>query len=191
MRFSSTELRDLAKAWLLLSVAFTIALHGSGVLFSSQIFWLLLVSGITVGLGFLLHELSHKFVAQRFGCWAEFQSWDNMLWLCVLMSFFGFLFAAPGGVMIRGMKSAEKYGPIALAGPLMNVFLSLAFLLARFILPAFADVASYGASVNAWLAVFNLIPFGPLDGAKVLRWNKAWYAGALVLAGIVMLVTQV
>jgi Zn-dependent protease len=29
-----------------------------------------------------------------------------------------------------------------------------------------------GASFNAWIAMFNLLPFGVLDGQKIFDWNK-------------------
>ena len=37
------------------------------------------MAGVTVGSGFLIHELCHKVVAQRYRCWAEFRSDDKML----------------------------------------------------------------------------------------------------------------
>src|SRR5439155_928821 len=38
------------------------------------------------------------------------------------------------------------------------------------------------ASVNAFLAGFNMIPVMPLDGAKVWAWNKAAYLGIVAIA---------
>lgn len=32
------------------------------------------------------------------------------------------------------------------------------------------------ASVNAWVAFFNLWPIPPLDGWKVMRWNVGYWA---------------
>jgi len=48
------------------------------------------------------------------------------------------------------------------------------------------------ASVNAFLAGFNMIPVMPLDGAKVWVWNKATYLGivAIALALIYLTVLQ-
>jgi Zn-dependent protease len=44
------------------------------------------------------------------------------------------------------------------------------------------------AVINGWLAIFNLIPFGPLDGMKVMQWNrKVWLAAlALAIAGFIV-----
>ena len=34
-----------------------------------------------------------------------------------------------------------------------------------------------GARFNAWIALFNLIPFMGLDGSKIFSWNKmVWIA---------------
>ena len=38
-----------------------------------------------------------------------------------------------------------------------------------------------GATFNAWIAIFNMIPFMGLDGAKIFGWNKIVYA--LTMAG--------
>jgi Zn-dependent protease len=48
-------------------------------------------------------------------------------------------------------------------------------------------IATVGLQINASLALFNLIPIGVFDGAKIIRWNKyAW--GAVVMAsGILFL----
>jgi Zn-dependent protease len=43
-----------------------------------------------------------------------------------------------------------------------------------------------GSAINAFMALFNLIPFGVFDGLKVFRWNKqAW----LVLFALAVLIT--
>jgi len=48
---------------------------------------------------------------------------------------------------------------------------------------------SLGAQINTWLAVFNLIPFGPLDGAKIIGWSKGAWLIALA-AGIGLFALQ-
>src|SRR3989339_2142764 len=122
---SEIEIRDLLKAWIAVSIAFAIIMRSSLRLSFYEVF---IVSAITVGTGFLLHELGHKFVAQRYGCFAEFRSFDMMLILAIVMSFFGFIFAAPGAVMISGPVGVRRNGKISIAGPLVNIALALIFL---------------------------------------------------------------
>ncbi|MBS3151038.1 site-2 protease family protein [Candidatus Woesearchaeota archaeon] len=166
---SRKEIIDITKAWLAITVAFAIVLRsGIGILES------LLVSAIAVGLGFLLHELGHKIVAQYYRCFAEFRSFDSMLLLAIAMSFFGFVFAAPGAVMIHGYVNRERNGKISIAGPSINIALALIFLFLTFIFGS-NIVLLYGFRINVWLALFNLIPFGNFDGSKIFRWNKKIY----------------
>jgi Zn-dependent protease len=32
-------------------------------------------------------------------------------------------------------------------------------------------IVAYGMFINFWIAGFNLLPFGPLDGKKIFLWN--------------------
>ena len=65
---SDIELQDLFKAWLAISVAFGIVLGGVDNLFSFAFINDFLIAALTVGVGFIFHELGHKVVAQRYGC---------------------------------------------------------------------------------------------------------------------------
>lgn len=181
MRFSEEEISQLIKAWAAIALAFTIAgTIGSGRSFGSadalSVFLpIFLISVLTVGLAFLLHEMAHKFLAQYYGCWAEFRSFDMGLLLALMMSFSGLVFAAPGAVMINGVVSTKEYGKIAAVGPLTNIVLSLLFMGVAFLVPLagwWGQLLAHGAFINAWLAMFNLIPLWNLDGLKIVRWSK-------------------
>jgi len=174
------ELRDLVKAWFIISLAFAIAFSG-GQLFSNTIIFVFLISAFTVGLGFILHELAHRYFARRYGAHAEFYANNTMLFIALLFSFFGFIFAAPGAVVIKGYLTKRKYGHIALAGPAMNVLLGIVFLLILLFIPESAVVTKPGMMINFWLALFNMLPFPIFDGYKVLRWNKIVYGLVLGL----------
>ena len=186
---SEKELRDLLKAWIAVSIAFAMILSSS--FLSADFYAKFIIAALTVGTGFLLHELGHKLVAQRYGCFAEFRSFDMMLVLAVLMSFFGIVLAAPGAVMIAGRVNKKKNGMISAAGPIVNLALALLFfVLALAGLPsAFKAAAYYGFMINSWLALFNMIPFWLFDGYKILKWNKAVYA-AIVAAAVALMFLQ-
>ena len=207
MRFrtSETEIKHLLVAWLVISLAFTIIFERT---LRHQFVLTFLISAFTVGLGFVLHELAHKIVAQRYGSWSEFRAEPLMLLFAILTAFAGFVFAAPGAVVIfNPYLTREQSGKIAVAGPLTNVALSFAFLtplLASFFAPAHsfvvedarfvADFASQigeiGSKVNGWLALFNMIPFGFFDGRKVFVWSKQAFAFATCSAILALLLSH-
>lgn len=182
--FSQIELRDITVAWLALGLAFAISLgERSGLIFGgvdpAEFAYIFLVSLLTVGPGFVLHELSHKFVAQRYGFWAEFRMWPQMLVLALITSFLGVIFAAPGATYISGTNiSKEENGKISVAGPLMNVLIAFLFLPFLLFGQGFLfDLGFIGVPINVFLAAFNMLPFGPLDGAKVFKWSlPLWIA---------------
>ncbi len=191
--FSAIEVRDIIVAWLGLGAAFFISFNGGAAglgglagaaLTDPATFVIILVmSLVTIGSGFVLHELSHKFTAQRYGYWAEFRMWPLGLMLALATSLIGVIFAAPGATYISGANiSKSQNGKISIAGPLTNVGVAGIFF-AIFLLTDSQDVALLGflgAYFNILLAVFNLIPLGPLDGAKVFSWNKVVWVGTFV-----------
>ncbi|MBZ6493762.1 metalloprotease [Natrinema longum] len=185
LTFSNTELRDLAVAWTVLSVAFALLLAPVHLGEASLGYFVTRVglSFVTVGVGFLLHELAHKVVAVEFGQVAEFRADYQMLFLAIMGGLVGFLFAAPGAVYHRGRTTQRENGLIALAGPVTNLLLAVLFapLLMFAATPGFlpgmlATIGQMGIWINLFLAAFNMIPFGPLDGKSVLEWHKGVFA---------------
>ena len=185
---SKREIIDILKAWIVISVAFAIIISNRS--FTDKFLFNLFLSAVTVGVGFLLHELSHKVVAQKYGAIAEFRSFDIMLVLALAMSFFlGAIFAAPGAVMIAGGNiNIQRYGKISAVGPLMNIFLAVIFLILKY-LDISANVnliGEYGFFINSWLALFNMIPIWEFDGRKIFQWSKAvWFS--IVAVAVVFL----
>jgi len=190
LSFAPGELRDITAAWLLLSLAFAffmIRLSAYALLpnpasvpsvFLATVFG---ASLVTVGVGFLLHELAHKVVAVHFGQVAAFRADYGMLGLAVLGGLAGFIFAAPGAVHHRGYLTPREHGLIALAGPAVNVALAVAFLPLLLFGGFLGSVGQLGVTINGFLAGFNMIPFGPLDGATVRAWSTPVFAVSFVV----------
>ncbi|MHC1636433.1 MAG: site-2 protease family protein [Candidatus Methanospirareceae archaeon] len=190
IRTSKTEIKHLVIAWLTISLAFTI-LIARPTPNISLLFNIFIISALTVGLAFIFHELSHKIVAQRYGSWSEFRMEPLMLLIAILTAFAGFIFAAPGAVVIfNPFLTREESGKIAIAGPMMNVALALLFLPLS-IQPhgIVQQIGIFGVMINTWLALFNMIPFSVLDGRKVLAWNKRVYIVAFSITILLFILT--
>lgn len=207
-KISPFERKDLLIAWLVLGVAFTLAINGGLTLVTNYdkitveaLLITFVISLVTVGLAFVLHELAHKFTAMKFGYWAEFRKSTQMLIIAVVVAAItGIVFAAPGATLINtaGREITKKEnGIISIAGPMINLILIIPFLIIMIIgflmsptnnidlmtLPGFLFyLGMIGFQVNAMIAFFNMLPFGPLDGKKILRWNP-------VIFGVVIVIT--
>ncbi|MFB6224133.1 MAG: site-2 protease family protein [Haloarcula sp.] len=195
LSFSQRELKDLLIAWLALGLAFTFFLEREfrrivfgqfGGLSAGEIVGTFAVSLLTVGVGFLLHELAHKVVAVRFGQIAAFKADYRMLGFAILGGLVGFLFAAPGAVVHRGRVTAKQHGLIAVAGPVTNLALAVVFLV-PFVAAILSgtggflwEVARMGLQINLLLAGFNMLPFGPLDGRTVREWSTPVFLGVAI-----------
>jgi Zn-dependent protease len=184
---------ELLKAWAGTTLAYAILQTGAQNILSFAFIIGLLVAGVVCGLAFVFHELAHRIVARRFGAEAHFVANNGWLLISIVIAFAGFFIAAPGAVWHRGYLTERQGGLIALAGPATNLVFALLFLLALPVLyfaglalPSWVLLLCYsGFKLNAWIGLFNMIPAGPFDGAKVLAWS-ALYFGITVAIGIVL-----
>jgi Zn-dependent proteases len=178
-RYSRIEINDLLVAMLGLSVAFTILFYRDD-FFSSNfamnmVLWFALAVAL-VSTSFIFHELAHKVVAQKYGAWAEFRVNPMGVLMAMIVALFGFLFAAPGAVYIRGMIDRRMNGHISAAGPLVNLIIGgSALAVALLTSGMISTIMMLFATLNAFLAIFNLLPIPPLDGSKIYPWNMPVY----------------
>jgi len=196
VKTSRTELLHISIAFVVLTVDLVILLSGGGLLFGTgtglfSLFSLpvVVVAAAAALTGFVCHELAHKIYAQRHGFWAEFRMSPFGLVFSLFTATLGFLWAAPGATVISGMSEVDRanWGRTSLAGPLTNFGFAAIFYAGT--VAAFGIHSPYVpwlillAWFNGWFATFNLLPFGPLDGAKVLRWRFSTWLGAIVVIG--------
>ena len=187
VNFTSHEIRDIIISMLVIAGVFAYVFRGIN---QGNFISLIPVTLVAVGFGFVLHELAHKFVAVRYGFYAEYRLWVEGLVLAIVTAALGFVFAAPGAVYIHGQYiSREENGKISIAGPLTNIALAVIFFVSiQFVSfsPILALVCSLGFTINSFLAFFNLLPIGILDGAKVLKWNPVIWVATTGIAFIMM-----
>jgi Zn-dependent protease len=185
MKTSAKEFQDLFAAWLTVSFAFSLAFGPA--FFRTSIPNLVasfVISLIVVGTGFVLHELMHKFTAQRFGFWSEFRANYTMLVFSIILAYLTrIVFAAPGATLIYGRDITKKQnGIISATGPLINLGLAGIYLvLNRSVGGVISQIGLYGFVINIWLSAFNLLPISVLDGKKVLAWGVLQYITIAIL----------
>lgn len=201
------EIIQIAISVVAISFAFTLVFAGIGSVLAvpREFIAFMMLSLVTVGSGFVLHEMGHKLVAIAYGAQAKFRMWTQGLVFMLITSLFGFLFAAPGAVYIYSNRiTTRQNGIISVAGPIVNIILVLVFIGLALVAPirqyftflaglsepgygmsnGVLNVWLFGASINLILALFNMIPAFPLDGSKVFRWSKAaWGISVLILLG--------
>ncbi|WP_295620289.1 site-2 protease family protein [uncultured Methanobrevibacter sp.] len=193
-KFTGKEIRDLIISFIVIALGFTILYsHGD----YSHVTLIFPVVMIGVGAGFIFHELGHKFVAMHYGYYAEYELWPTGLLIALVSSFFGFIFAAPGAVVIYRNGMEEKTnGLISIAGPLVNIALGFIFFLILISLGDFVYtdtgaivylICMLGTRINFFLAAFNLLPIPPLDGSKVMAWSLPIWLITFSVAAILAL----
>ena len=82
---------------------------------------------------------------------------------------FNFVYA----YQIFGRPNLKESGKISAAGPATNITLGIIFTVILLISSGYVKYISFFlVYVNSFLAFFNLLPFGPMDGLKIFRWRK-------------------
>lgn len=150
-----------------------------------------IIAIIALIMSIVLHEMAHGFAANSLGDpTARLQgrlSPNPLVHIDPLGSVIipALLMISSSGILFGWAKPVpynpynltnQKWGEalVAAAGPAINIFIALVFaILIRLAVPlglneVFIAIAAYIVYMNILLALFNLIPFPPLDGSKIL-----------------------
>ncbi|MEF8878926.1 MAG: M50 family metallopeptidase [Candidatus Thermoplasmatota archaeon] len=199
--FSLQEIQQLTISIVVLSTAFTFALTGNNLLTGLNegfnlsklpIGFVMCLTGVITA--FFFHEIAHKIVAQRHMLWSEYRWYPKGLSAALLLGLLTpIVFASPGAVMFRGGSRTHETGQIAMAGPLANILTAgVTLFLYLFVFvedTLLGQITGFICFINTVIAFFNLLPLGPLDGIKIIKWNPTvWAIMLIVSTGFLMVV---
>ena len=194
-RFSRLELQQLIISMGILTLIFGLILTKNNLFYYliegefnlSKLPYGLALAFVGIISAFFFHEISHKFMAQRYGLWSEYRMYPQGLRLALFLGLCTpLVFAAPGAVMFQGGSREYETGHIAMAGPLANIIIAAItlplYLFVFYETEPINQVVGFICYINAFLATFNLLPFGPLDGTKIIHWNATVWIILLIVA---------
>ena len=195
-RYELNEYLALALSVIVVALVFT---GWEGIITSNK--FRLATAFIGVSTAFLFHELAHRAVARKFGCYARYVISPLGLIITLLTVFTPIKIIMTGYVGIicpppytfgygYGYTDPKRlYALIAMAGPLTNIALSVIFYSLTYApLPlTYLRIFNFAAEINAWIAFFNLIPIPPLDGSKIFTYNPI-LSIFLVMVSVVLMV---
>lgn len=172
-------------SWLVASAALAIAVWGVG----GRATLASLSPPLAVVIGFIVHEMAHKLVARRGGMRAEFVATREGLVITILSALLPLKILAPGYVRVyTHYRISPRWAFYSVAaGPASNIAIALVSLGISMAAGSqlVAYVARVFAEINAWLALFNLIPVSPLDGYKILSQDwRLWLALSLAAGAL-------
>ena len=172
VRFSPKEVKHLAIAALLVIAVGILSVLYGGIISQASLTVSVAAFTVILTMSFFIHEMAHKITAQTRGLWSEFRltPWGSVMTL--IFAFLPIKFISPGAVMIAGTAERKEIGKISIAGPITNIVLSTLFLGTAFASGPLSPIFLFGGFFNAYIAAFNLIPFGILDGHKIFNWSK-------------------
>ncbi len=166
---------DEEKQQLLIASMIFVIVELSLLIFDSD-FFELFIAGLLILPLFALHELAHKYTAIRYGYPAKFYLDQNMALMSLFSALLPIKIIAPGAVIWFGTPSSRIRANVAVMGPLVNIFMGGALLIiSTFLPPSWSRIILFISKASFDIAIFNLLPFSILDGAKVYNWNQVFF----------------
>lgn len=182
------EVSDLAISFLVLGLCFSIGYITTGN------YDYALASFIGIGIGFISHELAHRYVARVFYGFSRYRAWYLGLLLSLVTAITTrgkIVFAAPGAVEVAlPWYSPRAEASISISGPAINLAVSFLCLILSNLLwsPQIIQYTNIVGYINAYLAFFNLLPIPPLDGFKAVRSSILLWLMSFSLSVIMLII---
>jgi len=150
----------------------------------------ILIYVLAGGIAVTLHEFGHRYAARRKNVATEVKFWGlGAVTMFITGWFTGNVFAQPQRTLIDEKMVEEKANDgekipvdvqISLAGPLVNLIIAAITVPFLFVGGEVSRIASIMLMMTLLLAVYHLMPFSPMDGKAIMKWNK-WVLAAMLI----------
>ncbi|MCE4627914.1 MAG: hypothetical protein F7C34_02030 [Desulfurococcales archaeon] len=179
-------------SWVLGLAAITFALARPRNLLNPDFYKSPLMASIIIA--FVAHELAHRQVSRAYGMRSEFVAYVPGLLLTLVSGFLPVVILAPGYVRTYVWGVGPKYRRAMLAsvasGPATNIAIAIASAPLAYITrgPWLHGLMESLVWVNAWIAFFNLLPFPPLDGSKIVQLDRRLWIALFALSLVLLVI---
>jgi len=130
------------------------------------------------GLAMIVHDLGHRMVARKLDVDGENRFWGTGTIIMLLTSgLYGMAFAQPGRYAFADPDDLDirDKGFIMMAGPAVSMLFAILFLPFALIGGVAGQVAVAGFTMNLMTAIYNLMPFEPMDGKIIYEWSRTFW----------------
>jgi Zn-dependent protease len=137
-----------------------------------------LVYVVVAGFVVILADLVQHLVTHRYGGQCEYQVWLPGVGIILLTSIiFGVAFSSPARLVVdkENKLTARQEAFVHLAAPLACFAAFLAFALLLPLGGTVMAIGLLGCSMNLLSAAYSVMPLEPMNGPKILKWNKKVY----------------
>jgi len=140
---------------------------------------LILIMFIVIGtVVIIVHDIIHYLFAKKLKIAARYRFWGwGIIWMIITTLMFPVVFGKPIRTEIEDKKPDKKALAFAMmSAPLAVLILSIGFLLLWSLGGWYYYIGYIGIEMSIMTAFISFFPFSPMDGEKVLNWNKTVWA---------------
>ncbi|MFQ5405656.1 MAG: hypothetical protein ACE5DI_00660 [Candidatus Micrarchaeia archaeon] len=142
----------------------------------------ILAYSIAIALGVIvIHELSHKAMAKKYGLRANYKFWPAGSIVTLLTAGLGSAFGLSGYLSEQAKGATDRQRALTkLMGPLSISFLAIILFALNWMQPN--EILQIGFTLSSIWAMAEILPLEPMDGKAVKTWSSStWLASFLFI----------
>jgi Zn-dependent protease len=153
---------------------------------------LIIIYMVMGGIALIVHDLGHRMIARKLEIDGQYRFWGlGSLTMLLTSWLFGMAFSQPGRYVFESDDVDDRdMAFVTLSGPAVSVLFAILFLPFALIGGVAGQIAVAGFIMNLMTAVYNLMPFSPMDGKVIYEWSRLfWMLTFVPLAMFFILMT--